>query len=599
MLHIQVDEARGLLAADSNGLSDPYCKFIFMKKKSKTKTIPKTLRPIWHATFHFKANASDLETKLLFQVKDEDKFGRNDFLGEITVDLKAVLNGPIAGWFSLKNEKGEEDEKKRGQIRIKIAYEQDKEKCSRALSIIEQKQLTDSKTQHLDVFVGTWNVGNAPPPSDLSAWIPKDKYTLYVIGAQECKYKPREGFTNCEEDWLKTLTNYMGPKYILLKAKSLSEMRICLFAKKEESFKFINFEVATEATGIGHVIANKGGVAISVSYNDTTFCFINAHLAAHQHKVERRNSDVQEIMNGISKILGRLKVDVQCQFDHIVFMGDLNYRLDYGDQGEKKTPSKEQFDEMVSMIKGNELSKLFKVDQLQSQMAKGRVFCGFKEGRYNFAPTFKVLRQKELAYTPERSPSWCDRILWHSMTKEWIEQMDLGAGFDIDTSDHKPVYTVLRMPVYNLPSITDHTVSSITIALDQVKCFRLPTMDQNGLADPYLHLMGTFFPDSPSNVSKVIKKTLNPVFDNLPEIKSSVLNPERLKHCFLIIKIADKDLITSSTIGYTVLPLRWFLPERHKTTKTKMFRHRIMKGGIYIGNAVIQGQVTIRVDKKG
>lgn len=154
--------------------------------------------------------------------------------------------------------------------------------------------------------------------------------------------------------------------------------------------EFINVETATEATGIGHVISNKGGVAISLSYKDTSMAFVNCHLAAHQHKVQRRNSDVMEIVNGVSKTMGKIRADILCQFDHVIFMGDLNYRLDYGTQGEEKKPSQEQFDAMVTKIKEKKYDVLFSCDQLTEEMGKGRVFCGFKEGKYNFPPTFKV-----------------------------------------------------------------------------------------------------------------------------------------------------------------------------------------------------------------
>ena len=47
-------------------------------------------------------------------------------------------------------------------------------------------QMRASSTQILEVFVGSWNVGNSTPPDDLSAWIPKDEFDIYVIGSQGC-----------------------------------------------------------------------------------------------------------------------------------------------------------------------------------------------------------------------------------------------------------------------------------------------------------------------------------------------------------------------------------------------------------------------------
>eukprot|EP00466_Bigelowiella_natans_P002896 jgi/Bigna1/130552/aug1.11_g5260 len=567
MYLMTVEEARGLIAADQNGFSDPYCKFQFKKTKYRTRTERKTLFPKWNKQFEIlKVKDEDLDTEIRIEVYDEDLVGKNDFLGQHIFKLSTLRLGATSGWFDLQNKANKTDEL-RGQIRVKMIYEDlntnqmsQSNAAFRFLEIAtfivdeiagrgdylnnlilmcvgkalddEEEKEYKSKNNYLDVFIGTWNVGNAPPPPDLSPWIPKDeKYSLYVIGTQECKYKFREPYDSCADDWKGTLVTHFGPSYCVLKQRSLGQMRIIVFCKRADQTKFMNFETATEATGIGHVMSNKGGVAISLTYMDTDICFINAHLAAHQHKTARRNSDVQEIINGISRTLGKFKADIMCQFDHVIFMGDLNYRLDYGDQGEEKKPTKEQFDNMVKKIENEKYDVLFSCDQLSTEMRKGRVLCGFKEGSYHFPPTFKVLRQKELAYTEERSPSWCDRILWHSLTKEYVQQLSLKPAMDIATSDHKPVSAVLRLPTYNLPGLTRSTVASVKIGLDQ--------------------------------------KSLNPVYSNIPDINSTIKNPDRLMYTNIIVKISEKDVMSSKTIG-----------------------------GVYIGSAVIQGRVTIVVEEE-
>ncbi len=42
-------------------------------------------------------------------------------------------------------------------------------------------------------------------------------------------------------------------------------------------------------------VGNKGGLAIKFSLLKHSFCFVNAHLAAHQHKVEARHRDWNKI----------------------------------------------------------------------------------------------------------------------------------------------------------------------------------------------------------------------------------------------------------------------------------------------------------------
>lgn len=39
----------------------------------------------------------------------------------------------------------------------------------------------------LSIWTGTWNVGNAPMPDDLTDWMPTGQHDVYAVGAQECK----------------------------------------------------------------------------------------------------------------------------------------------------------------------------------------------------------------------------------------------------------------------------------------------------------------------------------------------------------------------------------------------------------------------------
>lgn len=104
------------------------------------------------------------------------------------------------------------------------------------------------------MFVGTWNVGNAPPPQDLSAWIPVGPHDVYVIGVQECKYSPRYDFNTCRDDWIGTLMRHFGGDYTLLKYHSLWEIRLAIFVSNTVVTRVSGLTHSTEATGIGECI---------------------------------------------------------------------------------------------------------------------------------------------------------------------------------------------------------------------------------------------------------------------------------------------------------------------------------------------------------
>lgn len=112
----------------------------------------------------------------------------------------------------------------------------------------------------MEIFIGTWNVGEAAPPDNLEDWIPKDRYDVYVIGTQECEYPPKKGNVNAEADWFDILTSHLGTNYVKVAGLSLLSIREIVFIRREHFYKLSDIETATVATGIGGVIGNKGAV---------------------------------------------------------------------------------------------------------------------------------------------------------------------------------------------------------------------------------------------------------------------------------------------------------------------------------------------------
>lgn len=63
---------------------------------------------------------------------------------------------------------------------------------------------------------------------------------------------------------------------------------------------------------------------VCLEFYETSLCFVASHFAAHQEKIEDRNSNYAEIIGGIR--IGKKNQDLLNQFHHIFWFGDLNYR---------------------------------------------------------------------------------------------------------------------------------------------------------------------------------------------------------------------------------------------------------------------------------
>ncbi|CAI5531784.1 unnamed protein product, partial [Closterium sp. Naga37s-1] len=81
--------------------------------------------------------------------------------------------------------------------------------------------------QPIKLFIGSWNVGNAPPPDDFSPWLPKGTdHELIAIGSQECEYQPRSGYATCMEDWVAAIKAHFAPHYKVVKGTTRGQMRL-------------------------------------------------------------------------------------------------------------------------------------------------------------------------------------------------------------------------------------------------------------------------------------------------------------------------------------------------------------------------------------
>ncbi|OXB69614.1 UNVERIFIED_CONTAM: hypothetical protein H355_005652 [Colinus virginianus] len=106
-------------------------------------------------------------------------------------------------------------------------------------------------------------------------------------------------------------------------------------------------------------------------FNGTSFGFVNCHLTSGNEKTARRNQNYLDILRLLS--LGDKQLssfDISLRFTHLFWFGDLNYRLDMDIQ------------EILNYISRKEFEPLLKVDQLNLEKEKHKVFLRFGEGTW-------------------------------------------------------------------------------------------------------------------------------------------------------------------------------------------------------------------------
>ncbi|KAM9338540.1 multiple C2 and transmembrane domain-containing protein 1 [Symphorus nematophorus] len=100
IVQVKVMRAEGLMAADVNGKSDPFCVLELNNDRLQTHTVYKNLNPEWNKVFTF--NVKDIHSVLEVTVFDEDRDRSADFLGKVTIPLLHIRNGEQKS-YTLKN----------------------------------------------------------------------------------------------------------------------------------------------------------------------------------------------------------------------------------------------------------------------------------------------------------------------------------------------------------------------------------------------------------------------------------------------------------------------------------------------------------------
>eukprot|EP01049_Picozoa_sp_SAG25_P005295 SAG25_NODE_358_length_9173_cov_7.599515_5_plen_229_part_00 len=144
----------------------------------------------------------------------------------------------------------------------------------------------------LSIWVGTLNLSNNKPPASLDPWLQKEGgYDIVAMGYQGC-----QEFEDYE--WMGHLIENMGPDMVPVGAYEAGAIRSLVAVNKRHLHAVTHVEAERCATGVAHLGFDKGSVGISFLIYRSRVAFVNSHLAAHHERVDRRVSDVKEIIDG-------------------------------------------------------------------------------------------------------------------------------------------------------------------------------------------------------------------------------------------------------------------------------------------------------------
>lgn len=421
----------------------------------------------------------------------------------------------------------------------------------------------DNGIANITLFVGTWNMGNTMPFEDnLPKFLEPNKADIYLIGTQECYPEPEKKKWIGRVHWFEMIARTLGDQYVIVKTCDMYDEKVIIMARKTIARLICWIDVDKEATGFCGISPNKGACAVAFSVCSTSFCFISSHLAAHQGNVKDRESNFKEIIRNIT--LGLPGKPLTCQFTHVIWVGDLNYRID-------------QFHpaEAVNLINASEWSSLYEHDQLNKERSQGNVFYEFNEGEITFPPTYKhpegiegmPERDGRRPYKTElkggklRCPSWTDRIQWKSAPNAKLELLtdSYKSCPELYTSDHSPVRAQfscnLILPYKQRPCVE----GSIQIEISNLKGHNLKAMDFSvtgpGTSDPYCKFQSTIARKATS--TEVVSRCLNPKWKGVYTLlgcKGLATGEWVERHVTVLVTAFDRDTLKhDDCIGFGVI----------------------------------------------
>jgi hypothetical protein len=160
--------------------------------------------------------------------------------------------------------------------------------------------------------------------------------------------------------------------------------------------------------------------------------FQNKNLVDLENPNSLQYQNNENKKNGIDETMFMQKV---CDHDIVIYMGDLNFRVDM------------KYEDCVEKVKENNLEEILKEDQFKKMPSLFNLI----EGPIKFPPSYKF-NKNSTEYTTKkmRTPSYCDRILFKEnfIIPNQIKVLEYDYIPEVGVSDHKPVYCIMEIKIF-------------------------------------------------------------------------------------------------------------------------------------------------------
>ena len=291
-----------------------------------------------------------------------------------------------------------------------------------------------AELKDLRFSVITWNVASVKPHPMVIDEINqafqcgKEKADCVFIALQEIDMGVVSivaGSTGVSDKWSKIVAEAVqrgGGAYEVIAEETLGGVFAAVIVRRDAKPRLVVNHIKTVRLGVMGMAANKGAAIFYCNAGIARFVLIGCHLSPHTEHWQQRNDQIKQLLKTVAG-----------QYDYLIFVGDLNYRITLS------------YDETLKLINSNQIGQLLGKDQLRITMANDKEIGTLKEPPLQFMPTYKFDKNSAVYDTSQkrRVPSWTDRIL----VKRAPKRLAIGTLQNLTLDVHQtPQYNFPQMP---------------------------------------------------------------------------------------------------------------------------------------------------------